>query len=187
MAKARMNPILSELHGSLGKDLYFRHTRDGRTIISAKPDFSNRQFSEGQLDHQSRMQQAAAYAKVASKENPIYARLAEGKAKNAYNVALADWFKPPIIHSMDWDLWDGHIRVYATDNVQVTKVVITVLDLEGRALEQGEAELVVGVWWDYRPANKGQIRVEAWDTAGNVTWREFDDPSGFTPFPRKAA
>src|SRR5215207_6361111 len=99
MAKARMNPILSELHGSLGKDLYFRQTRNGKTIISAKPDFSNRQFSEGQLDHQSRMQQAAAYAKVASKENPIYAKLAKGKAKNAYNIALADWFKPPVIHS----------------------------------------------------------------------------------------
>ncbi len=69
--------MVSGLSGSLGQDHYARVTRDGRTIISAKPDFRNRQFSEGQLNHQSRMKQAAAYAK-ASKENPIYVKKAEG-------------------------------------------------------------------------------------------------------------
>jgi len=38
------------------------------------------------------MKAAAAYARVASRENPIYAKLAEKKSKkkvrNAYNVAL---------------------------------------------------------------------------------------------------
>ena len=185
MAKATMNPAISGLSGSVGKYHYARRTRNGKTIISLKPDFSNRQFSEGQLAHQHRMQQAAAYAKVASRENPVYARLAAGTDKNAYNIALADWLKPPVIDSMDW--WDGQIRVDATDNVQVTKVVVTVLDPQGTTLEQGEAELVHGVWWDYRAANTGQIRIEAWDLAGNVARREFEDPSVFTPFPKKSA
>jgi hypothetical protein len=38
---------------------------DGRTIISQKPDFDNRQFSEAQLNTRSRTRQAAAYAKTA--------------------------------------------------------------------------------------------------------------------------
>jgi hypothetical protein len=90
MTKATMNAIISGLSGSLDKDHYARQTRDGKTIISLKPDFSNRQFSEGQLNQQSRMALAAAYAKAASVENPIYAERAKGTSKNAYNIALGD-------------------------------------------------------------------------------------------------
>jgi len=181
MAKVKDNIIMWGLSGSLGPDYYARVTKGGRTIISRKPDFGNRQFSEGQLHIQSGMKAAAAYAKVASKENPIYAKRAEGTDKNAYNVAVGDWFNPPVIRSMDLCL-DGLIRVSATDDVQVTKVIITILDQEGKSLEQGAAELTLGVWWDYRPANRGRIQVEAWDLAGNVTRREFDESSLFARF-----
>lgn len=176
MAKATMNAIISGLSGSLGKDLYARHTRDGRTIISKKPDFGNRQFSEAQLTHQSRMQQAAAYAKVA-KDNSIYIKKATGTAKNAYNVALGDWLKPPVIRRIEWH--DGKVRVSAYDDVMVTKVTVTILDEQGQRLERGEAELWMGIWWDYNAANRGQVRVEAWDMAGNMTCQEFCPPSQF--------
>ena len=170
MAKVKKNIIMSGLSGSLGPDHYARITRDGRTIISVKPDFSNRQFSEGQLGHQTRMQQAAAYAKAA-KDNPIYIKKAEGTAKNAYNVALGDWFKPPIIRRIEW--LDGKVRVSASDDVMVTRVTVTILNEEGQCLEQGEADLVLGVWWDYQPANNGRILIEARDLAGNITQQEF--------------
>jgi hypothetical protein len=181
MTKATLNALFSGLSGSLDKDHYVRQTKDGRTIISKKPDFSNRQFSEGQLDVQSGMKAAAAYAKVASKDNPIYAKVAEGTAKNAYNVAIGDWFNAPVIRSMDLCL-DGLIRVSATDDVQVTKVIITILDQEGKSLEQGEAELTLGAWWDYKAVNRGRIQVEAWDMAGNVTRREFEERFLFARF-----
>lgn len=181
MAKARTNAIIEGLSGSLGKDLYARTTRDGRTIISKKPDFGNRQFSEAQLNVQSRTTQAAAYAKVACKENPIYAKKAAGTALNAYNVAVRDWHRPPVIRSMHFG-FDGLIRVSASDDVQVTKVVVTVLDQQGQPLEQGEAQLTLGVWWDYQAANRGRVQVEAWDLARNVTRREFEERSLFARF-----
>ncbi len=184
MAKVKKNIIISGLSGSLGPDHYARITKDGRTIISQKPDFGNRQFSQAQLDNQSRMKQAAAYAKVAAKENPIYAQKAAGTSKNAYNIALRDWRRPPVIRSMDLRI-DGKVRVSAYDDVMVTKVTVTILDEAGQCLEQGEAELTLGVWWDYRSANRGRIRVEAWDLAGNVTPREFEDPWKFRPFTGK--
>ncbi len=91
MARLKQNAVLSGLSGKIGKDHHARHTRDGKTIICQNPDFSNRQFSEAQLHVQSGMKAAAAYARVASRENPIYAELARKKAKkkvkNAYNVA----------------------------------------------------------------------------------------------------
>jgi hypothetical protein len=185
MAKVKRNMIVSGLSGTLDEYHYARVTRDGRTIISLKPDFGNRQFSEAQIRHQQRMKESAAYAKVASRENPLYAKLAEGTSSNAYNLALKDRMKPPVIRSMD--LYSGHvIRVQATDNVKVIKVIITVLDPRGQLLEQGEAELTLGVWWDYRPAHQGQIQAEAWDMAGNVTQRQFDNPWVFTPFRKNA-
>jgi hypothetical protein len=98
MAKLKRNVLIEGLSGTLGKDLVFRQMRDGRTIVSTK--FSNRVFSNGQLTHQSRFQQAAAYARQAARTNPIYAELAKGTTKTAYNVALSDWFHPPVIHEI---------------------------------------------------------------------------------------
>ncbi|HSJ88811.1 MAG TPA: hypothetical protein VK909_16480, partial [Anaerolineales bacterium] len=157
MARVKRNMIISGVSGSLGEDYYARITRDGRTIISTKPDFSNRQFSKEQLEQQSRMKQAAAYAKVASKTNPIYAQKALGKSKNAYNIALGDWFNPPVVNYIDWD--QELIRVKASDDVMVTKVTITILNEAGTCLEQGNAELHQGVWWEYQAAHNGKIRV----------------------------
>ena len=184
MAKVKKNIVMSGLSGSLGPDHYARITKDGRTIISQKPDFGNRQFSQAQLDNQSRTKQAAEYAKVACRDNPIYAQKAAGTSKNAYNIAFRDWRRPPVICSLDLCI-DGKVRVSADDDVMVTKVTVTILDELGQCLEHGEAELTLGVWWDYRSANRGRIRVEAWDLAGNVTAREFEDPWKFTPFPGK--
>jgi hypothetical protein len=61
----------------------------------------------------------------------------------------------------------------------VTKVTVTILDEQGQCLEQGEAELWMGIWWDYNAANRGQVRVEARDLAGNMTCQEFCPPSQF--------
>jgi hypothetical protein len=178
MAKVKKNMMMSGLSGSLGSDHYARITKDGRTIISHKPDFDNRQFSGAQLNVQSRTTQAAAYAKVASKENPIYAQKAAGTSKNAYNIAFRDWHKAPVIDQIQWH--DGQIRVGAHDDTMVTRVTVSILDEAGQPLEQGEAELWMGVWWDYKAENKGQIRVEARDLAGNVTRQEFRPSSSFS-------
>ena len=176
MAKVKRNMIVSGVSGSLGEEYYARITRDGRTIISRKPNFGNRQFSEAQLKVQSRTRQAAAYAKVAAKKNPIYAQKARGTAMNAYNIAVRDWHRPPVIDSIDLDR-DGKVRVDADDDVMVTRVTVAVLDEAGRCLEQGEAVPVMGIWWDYQTANPGQIRVEAWDLAGNVTQQDYCPPT----------
>jgi len=175
MAKLKGNAVISGLSGNLGKNHYARHTKDGETIISLKPDFSNRQFSEAQLEAQSNMKAAAAYARVACKINPIYAEKAEGTSKNPYNVAVGDWLKGPVIYSIKWD--DGHIEVFADDNVKVTRVTVTIISDEGKRLEQAEAQSNQGILWHYQAANRGLVRVEAWDFAGNVTRQEFS-PSG---------
>jgi hypothetical protein len=167
MAKVKRNILFQGISGTIDKNLVFRQMKDGTTILSAKPDFSRRVFSKGQLTHQSRFQAAAAYARRAAKTNPIYAELAKGTMKTAYNIALSDWFNPPVIHEVQRH--GEHIQVNASDNVLVAKVVITILDEQGKVLEQGEAGLQDNHLWNYALSAEGKIRVEAWDLAGNRT------------------
>lgn len=170
MAKVELNSALRGLSGTIGK-MVFRQMRDGSTIASGKPDFRSRKFSKGQLTHQSRFQEAVRYARGAAKTNPIYAELAKGTTKTAYNIALSDWFNPPVISNIKWQA--GMIRVEASDNVLVTKVVLTILDEQEKVLEKGDAILIKGLW-EYIPAAHGRVIVEAYDLAGNIARKEIE-------------
>ena len=172
MAKVRDNPVTEGVSGKLGRNLVFRHMKDGRTIVATRPNYSNHKWTKDQGAHHSRFQQAAAYARDAARTNPLYSKLAEGTAKNAYNIALSDWFHAPLIHEVTWEA--GRIRVKATDNVQVANVRITVLDGQGQTLQQGEAAQVNDAWWEFETTTspEGKIIVEAFDLAGNCTKHE---------------
>ena len=168
MAKVKKNPIVRGISGKIG-NLVFRQMPSGETYVSGVPNFDKRKFSKGQKDHQSRFKQAVVYAREASKSQPIYAKLAEGTVMSAYNFALSDWFNPPVIHTVE--RVNGKVRVQASDNVMVVKVVVTVLDEEGKVLEKKEAapEPVEGAkWWEVELGAEGKVVAEAWDLAGNV-------------------
>ncbi len=175
MAEVKANPIVQGLSGGLGRDLMFRRLRDGRTILCVKPDFSKRVFSETQLSHQERFKQAAAYAKWAAQTQPIYAELAAGTMKTAYNVALSDWFHPPEILAVDLGGWTGKagalLRVRARDDVLVAGVSVQI-GVDETVLEEGDATQSGGLWWDYvtqtEVSGQASVVVRAADLAGNV-------------------
>jgi len=167
MAKVRNNIFVRGLTGKLGDQVVFRTLRDGSTIVCNKPDFSNRKLSKDQKQHHKRFQAASAYAKSASRSNPIYAQLAVGTLKNAYNVALGDWFHPPVIHHLERK--GKSLRIQVTDDVMVAGVQVMVLDEKGKTVEKGEGIKGKGDWWEYVPTAEGKVVVEARDLAGNVT------------------
>lgn len=170
MAKIHKNVIVQGLSGRLG-NLVFRQMQDGSTRVCTKPDFSNRKFSQGQKDHQSRFRQAAAYAREAAKSQAIYAELARGTTKNAYNWALSDWFNPPVIDRIERR--QGLVRVTASDNVLVAEVRVKIMDGDGNTLEEGQAHQVDPARrperWEYRSSAEGTIEATARDLAGNRT------------------
>jgi len=174
MAKTQVNPILQGLSGSVGGQLMFRRLRDGRKIVCARPDFSRRKLSAGQKTHHARFKAAAAYAKVAAQTQPIYAQLAAGTMITPYNVALSDWFHPPVIHRVE--LQDGTVRIRASDDVCVAQVTVTILDETGNVVQQGPAVQAQPKWWDFTPTlpllSGYKVVVEAKDLAGNVTRQE---------------
>ena len=172
MARIRTNVIVEGLSGKLGNQLVFRHLRDGRTIVCAKPDFSRSVLSKDQKAHHERFRAAAAYAREASISQPIYAKLAAGTMKNAYNLALGDWFHPPVIHNIQKQ--EGKILVQASDDVCVASLCVRIVDEAGSVLEQGDAVQLEGDLWEYQPAAEGRVMAEARDLAGNVVRKEME-------------
>ncbi len=171
MAKIHKNLFLQGVSGGVGGQLVLRRLRDGRTILCAMPDFSNRKFSKEQLSHQQRFQEAAAFARKAAQEQPLYAELAAGTMKTAYNIALSDWFHPPVIERVERR--DDTLRVRARDNVRVARVWVTVLQGE-EVVEQAEATEVGADWWQVAaPGAGGRMVVQAKDLAGNVVDMEY--------------
>jgi len=173
MAKITTNELIKELRGAIG-GMVFRQMPNGSIVVSRAPHYGKRRkYSKGQKDHQSRFKEAVMYARYGAKVHPIYAELAKGTVKSAYNIALSDWFNPPVIHEAQQR--DERILVEASDNVMVTKVVITILDEEGKIVEKGEGVRQEGDWWEYVPSTVGKtVTAEAWDLAGNKTLKVFE-------------
>ena len=90
-------------------------------------------LSRDQKEHHKRFKEAAAYARSAARSQPIYAGLAEGTMKNAYNVALGDWFNPPVIHRLE--RLGKAIRIQASDEVMVASVQVMILDEQGKVVK----------------------------------------------------
>lgn len=164
MAKVRKNVAMRGLSGAIG-GVVFRSMPDGSTYVSAKPDFSRRRFSEGQLAHQARMRAAASYGKAAQSD-AVYVELASRSHLTAYNFAFGDFMKPPVIHAVERVA--GGIRVRASDNVLVARVEVQVVDEGGEVLVRGEAVRRGAEEWLWEVEVAGRVVVRAWDLAGNV-------------------
>jgi hypothetical protein len=181
MPKVTNNIFLKGLIGMLGKQLVIKRMKGGETIVTNRPHFSEyREFSEKQLAHQGKFQQAAAYGQ-ARKRDPLYLTLAEGTSKNGYNIAIADWWHRPEILEVDLNGWwegsGGAIRAKAQDDVRVVSVRVEIETASGKSLERGEAQQAGDLWWEYRPsqpAGEGlQVTIVAKDMPGHeAVWRE---------------
>jgi hypothetical protein len=169
MAKIQKNSILQGIRGSLG-DIVIRQMRDGSIRVSVKPAGKQHTFNQEQKGCQDRMRLAVAYAKEA-KTDPFYVGFALETGRDAYHVALSDGLKSPVIHAIEHRA--GRVRVTASDNVMVTRVLVGILDEEGNLLEEGDAALPDPVHdperWEYASSAEGTVEATAWDLAGNRT------------------
>lgn len=174
MTKVLFHGSIEGFQGRMG-GLIFRRLPDGTTVVTQAPPKKNKRQkkrakekrSPRQKDHNERFSDSSSYAKWASRDNPVYAELAAADPmRNAYNFAISDWFRPPVIHRIQRR--GKHIRVEATDNIQVARVRVTVLDEAGQVLEKGECTKGKGNWWIFTPTVEGHtILAEAWDFPRN--------------------
>jgi hypothetical protein len=79
-------------------------------------------------------------------------------------------FNPPVIDGVERR--SEQIDIFAaSDDVQVTKVYVTISNEDGVTLEQGQAAPVNRAWWEFETAafGDGNMVVEVFDPAGNVS------------------
>jgi hypothetical protein len=175
MAKVGKNIIITGLSGSLGDQLVIKMGKGGQTVISTSPKFpEGREFTAAQTAQQQRFSEAAAYAKDAAKQEPLYAEKAAGTAHSAYNVALADFLHAPEILEVDVSGYTGQvgqtIRARVQDDVKVKEVKVVIATDQDQLIEQGAATHGEGLWWSYTTtvaATSGNVKVivHAWDLA----------------------
>ena len=177
MAKNLNNLVVRGFSGSIGGQLVIKRSKSGRTIISNHPSFrADRQFTPAQQSQHLAFREACAYAKTA-RDQEVYVHKAAGSDLSPYNLAVADWLRPPEILQVDTGGWTGQpgkvIRIQALDDVQVKDVTLVITDLAGALLEQGPATAVDSLWWEYTTTATGtgslKVTASAQDLPGHVT------------------
>lgn len=92
MAKARLNPILTELHGKMG-DMVFRRTPSGGVSLILKADMSNVKWSPAQQANRQRFREAVILARQAltdPAQRKKYEKMAAGSGRRVIDVAISD-------------------------------------------------------------------------------------------------
>lgn len=184
MARVNYNVVTHGVSGKIGDLLQFRQ-RNGRTII-AKIAARSGKFTPAQQQVQEKFRMATAYAKSAIK-NPAIREIYESRAAGGvtpYNLALKDFFNPPVISGVDLTAYIGDvgnpISVSATDDTRLVDVTVQIFDdsdnlLEaGAAIQQGEQDVWIYMATTSNSLPSGsRVVVEVRDLPGNKTSQEY--------------
>ena len=178
MAKVKLNPILERVQGAVG-DLVFKRFGD-EVVISRKPDLSGVEPSEAQLAHQRRFKEAVLYGKMVMADpeaKALYDDAAKAKGNPVFSLTVADFFNEPAVDEVDLSGYGGvtgdEIVIRASDDFEVAGVEVSIKDVNGVAIESGEAGAMNGRWYylttaDVPPGTLVRIAVTAKDRPGGV-------------------
>jgi hypothetical protein len=186
MARAKNNLLLTQVSGTIGKQLTVTQ-RAGQAILGKAKDKKGKRykFTPKQLNVQSKFANAADYAsEVKADPDMVAAYMAVAKpGQNANNLAIRDFYNAPEIHTLKVDEYTGKagqkITVRATDDFRVYKVVVAIYSASGTLIEEGNAlQGRNGIEWTYTTVkdNRGykgyKVRTMAEDLPGNQTFEE---------------
>jgi hypothetical protein len=143
MAKAGINVILNGTFGRFGE--FYTRVVNKITIISKRPDFSERVLSEKQVESNIRFRDATVWATNAEKDPELWAYYKKKRKRNQTirNVAVSDFMCLPVIEKIDPGNYEGKpggvIMVNARDKYRVAAVSVSIVDSRGEKIEHGSA------------------------------------------------
>jgi hypothetical protein len=185
MAKSLDNIFLHGASGTIAALLTLTKKPSGKIVMGKKRGSSSVPPTAVQLEIQRKFRRGVVYAQAAM-EDPIkkaaYAAVA-GPDQSAYNMALKDYTKAPVVESINTSAYQGAVgdtvSVQAFDDFKVVNVKVSIRSAAGAVLEQGDAVLQPnGLDWLYtattaNPTLAGTIiTATAVDTPGNETPKE---------------
>lgn len=95
MPKVRYKGPIEEIKGTM-YDVVLKRSPTGKTIISKRPNMSNVQWSDAQINQRKRFTLASDYAKAALAEPSVrivYEKKAKRQHKRPRDLAISDYFK----------------------------------------------------------------------------------------------
>ena len=95
MAKAKLNPILEELHGTVG-NMVFRRTPNGGVSLIRKADMSNVKWSPAQQANRRRFREAVSLARQALTDlakRKKYEKISLASGRRVIDVAISEQLK----------------------------------------------------------------------------------------------
>ncbi|SDF01644.1 hypothetical protein [Chitinophaga filiformis] len=184
MAKST-NFVLKDASGTIADMLTLTKRRSGAIILGKKRGESSIPPSELQLDVQRKFKRAMQYAKAAILDPVVKAayQAFAGPDQSAYNMAVKDFFKPPVVESITTKSYHGEVGdtllIRALDDFKVTAVTVSIRTAAGAIVEEGNAVLQSNALdWLYTATAENAalagtvITATAVDTPGNETPKE---------------
>lgn len=158
--------------GKFGGKIIFKNY-NGITVISSYPDMSRVKRSEKQKAENVKFKEANAYANLVLKTPELYdfykARLKGLQRVN--NLAIRDFSKPPIVHSITYHCEEKCIYVKASDDFMVTHVDISIKAMNGTLLQEGQALKSQMDQWTFIVNNTSEtefsVEAKAYDLPGH--------------------
>jgi len=153
MAKSNLNTGLTDIRGKIS-DWIYREQR-GRTVISKVTNKPLREPTPGQQQVRDQFKTAAGYASLVMTDpvlRPIYERAAKEQDKPIFALALADYYKSPVVTLIKSDGYTGKVGdkivVAASDDIEVASVTVVLRHTDDTVIEQGKT-VKVGNGWEY--------------------------------------
>ena len=144
MAYVKANIFTKGTSGTVGDMMNFR-VRKGKTVVAVKRGPNTKPPTEEQQETNERFIMASLFAQGAMKDPAIkalYQKAAKG-GQTAYNVALRDAMKPPVVGELNISDYKGAvgdvITVKARDVITPKSVKVAIFSQTGTVLEQGDA------------------------------------------------
>ena len=169
MAKIEENFSMQGMSGKVGNIFVYRQ-RGGKTIVAKTPHRSTKK-TQKQEEANKRFKAASIYAKNALLD-----------VASPYNMAMADYLRPPVIDKINAEAYTGSasgekIIIEADDKFKVISLKVKITKSNGSLIEEGQASLSEGKWvYTTTAANASptgdKITVIATDRTGNSTTKE---------------
>jgi hypothetical protein len=153
--KGDKGTVFDGFHGRLNEFIVIQQ-RNGKPVMCFYPQKKKVKWTENQEKHRKEFKRAVRYARNTLKfpERLAFYQSREHDGINAYNLAIADYLHPPVIASIDIrkarNQNDYLVRVKATDNILVTRVVLRLVDLSGRMEDAEMTRFRKSDLWLYR-------------------------------------
>ena len=151
MPKLELNSAIKNIRGSMDNWTYRRSAYG--PLVARRPSFAAREPSPAELQARDNFRQASAFADAVLAD-PVqrerYRALGAQRKLPARAIAVADYFRPPVVGAIDTSGYHGTIGdsivVRATDDVGVAAVTVVIRGAADAVIEQGPAVLNEGQW-----------------------------------------